>query len=178
MRYISFGYQYAYSYAPHLALALAAMGQDGKWCLSDSELVEVVTSKTVDQLWCPLMPNLGKMTLLELPMGDRARRLLARKIAMRPRPEILVFSLIYLAQRRGSNKEALFLYGQLCSRLYWGDRRVSSCLRRLAGGMLIRFWPVTTWVISAVRKRLTHPRWDHYKGMMDRAAQDQWHRLL
>jgi len=175
--YVSFGYLFAYSCAPHLAVLFSGMKEDGEWSFSDEEIVGVVTSKTVDQKWSPLTPALGKMLVLELPMAHRARRILARKLSRRPRLEYLVLSLVRLAGRRESSEEALFLYRQLCARLFWSDRSISGWVRRVFGAFLIRQWRITNWLADLMRRNLKDERWDLYKGMIDQAGVDQWHRM-
>jgi glycosyltransferase involved in cell wall biosynthesis len=176
--YIGFGYLYAYSCAPHLAVLLAGMKEDGEWRLSEKEIVDLELGKTVDQKWSPLIPALGKMTILELPMKHSARRLLAYKLYRKPRLEYLALSLVRLAGRQRSSQEALFLYGQLCSRLYWCDRSPGGYARRMLGRGLIRNWAFTNWFADVLRRRLTHKRWDVYRGMIDQAGIDQWHRII
>ncbi|MFP5500948.1 MAG: glycosyltransferase family 2 protein, partial [Candidatus Sericytochromatia bacterium] len=126
-RQVRFGCHYGYSFAPHVAILLAAIGPAETCCYAPEE---VVTWNPVRE-W-PLVPfSLGIMTLLELPMDVRAFQALRHRIAT----DMRLLDMSYLAAqcRHVANSQdnpplAQHLFDQAYHRLIASEGRLSDRL--------------------------------------------------
>lgn len=127
------GYRFEYSHAPHLVTLLAYLNEVPAQCRLGTEQIVHWHAPAEGQQW-PLVPfALGIATMLEMPMTDRARRHLAGVIAAALNLEILVLQLLLLAVRDGRREQngPLFLFDQLCARLFYFDKNPGQRLKRL-----------------------------------------------
>lgn len=119
---LKFGYQYAYSMAPHLAVLLTSLDCAEVCCFSNQQIVRL----TPGQSWPYLNSALGLPTLLELPLrpnavGSFARQLLGTYsggFSLRT----LTFQLLLQSAKYGDRGRVLYFYDQVCSRIYYFDR--------------------------------------------------------
>jgi len=132
---LRYGYHFGYSLAPHIVLVLASLGDRGACCFSD----DVIVGHQSPMEWSPVSALLGKMILLDLPLQDDVRRELARKLRWRPSLEAIAVMLVKSARQSGDWRAALYQYDQICSRVYYGDRRLLRTMRILAYRFLVRF---------------------------------------
>lgn len=132
------GYRYEYSHAPHMAMLLAALGETGYHHFSERQIVHW-NAPQEEQQWPVLNLALAIMTLLELPMNPASRRRLAAKITATAYLELLVLQLLLMAVRDGNSQSALYLYDQMCSRLYYFDRNPRRKLKTFLYRLMLRF---------------------------------------
>lgn len=129
------GYQYTYSMSPHVAMLLPSLMDDASCVLSDKRIVEYQSPAG----WAPAIAQLGKMSLLDLPMKDSSRRILARKLRLKPSLEATAVMFLHSAQKHGSSREALYQYDQICSRTYYFDRSWLVRMKIACYRLLLRF---------------------------------------
>lgn len=132
---LRYGYLFAYSFAPHLALVLTSLGDRGACCFSHEQIIQHQAAAE----WSQVNWLLGKMTLLDLPMEDDVRRELAGKLRQRPSLEATAVMLVKSARQNGDWREAVYQYDQICARVYYHDRRFLTALRIFAYRLLVRF---------------------------------------
>lgn len=102
-------YKYIYSMSPTYSLLLTILGDTGRCHFSDRVLVDTVTTADASTKWHFGDFILGWNTILELPMADGTRRVLARKMYSWHAPEnVCVYLLAEAAYRNeGGRRFAL-----------------------------------------------------------------------
>jgi glycosyltransferase involved in cell wall biosynthesis len=115
MRY---GYQYAYSCAPHVALLLASIGVNGECVLLEKNLLSKIAAAGIGRHWSLIDAALPIFTLQQLPGLGPSRRLLAGHLAGIAGFGGVVFQLAQLRLRGMPAAEALYLYDEY-ARQYW-----------------------------------------------------------
>lgn len=137
---LKLGYTYAYSQQPNFIALLTSLGKTGVCCLSNRQIM-TYESPPPGQIWSFVSFGLGIMTLLELELTPRVRRRLAQKIvASLPRLEYFVVQLLLSAVRRNQPvPSVLYLYDQLCFRLYYFDTNPRQKLKIFVYRQLLRF---------------------------------------
>jgi glycosyltransferase involved in cell wall biosynthesis len=150
---LSYGYHFAYTCAPHLAMVLQALQPTGKAVLLSDRLLDGQCLIPLEESWAPIIVFLGKMLLLELPLSDADRKCLYRKLAPLPRLELLVIYLVKKTRGQGSVQESLFLYDHIVYRLNYYDKcGLVRCKALLYRG-LIRWPNLGYWIIGICYKR-------------------------
>jgi glycosyltransferase involved in cell wall biosynthesis len=156
---LRFAYHFAYSLAPHVALVLASLGESGACCLAHEPIIRHQGAAE----WSMASSLLGKMALLDLPMDPDVRRELAQKLRQKPSLEATAAALARTAHATGDWREAVYQYDQICSRVYYDARTVSTRLRIAAYRCLVRLarisYPLLTSVFPRVREFAAKP-WD------------------
>lgn len=121
-RHMRLAYNYSYSGMPHVLALLLALGAEGRFKLSTQHLV---TWREADagSSWPVVTASLAFPTVLDLPLPQHQRRLLARKVEADVHPELLGLARQLLAQSCADGDAA-------AARWTWRQMR----LRRFAGG--------------------------------------------
>src|SRR5688572_16916600 len=101
MPQLRFGYQYMYSSAPHIAMMLASLDENARCVLSDGCIIQHQSPGG----WAPVIALLGKMSLLDLPMKQSTRQILAGKLRSKPSLEATAVILLHAAQAHGDFRE-------------------------------------------------------------------------
>jgi hypothetical protein len=175
-RSLRLGYSYIYTNAPQLVMLLTSIGEEGVCCLSNERIVRWNYPPAAEQ-WSIVSVGLGIMTLLELPMKPRIRRILGLKIqdhffAFRS----FVYQLLFMAIKHQDYQSALYLYDQLCCRLYYFDPgwhgKISRKTEIFVCRLMLRF-PQFGYKAIFAYKRLKGSKLD----MQDHILQDRFTRL-
>lgn len=137
-------YGYAHTNQANVVPLLAGLGTEGVCCFSKEQIVTHMLPFDASQAWSFVQFSLGIMGLLELPMNPpmepRVRRVLARKIeASLPRLKHLALQLLLMSLREEHTDSALFLYDQMCYRLYYFERSPRQRLEILLYRWMLRF---------------------------------------
>jgi glycosyltransferase involved in cell wall biosynthesis len=108
------GNHYTYSLAPHLALIIPALSE-GKECYFSNKRLVVPGSRGS---WSRANFTLGVYSLLEIPMSQRSREILSKKIFHMAAPILLgaIRELIFKAANSEKSSESLFLYRSIKTR--------------------------------------------------------------
>ena len=146
---LRFGYLSAYAWAPHFAMLLTSLGETGRCCLCHESIIEACKLVSSELYWSPISEMLGRMTLLDLPLNLATRKELAEWLPEKPAIEYIVSHLVLTALKENDTRQALYLYDQICSRLYYFDRRLSRRVRIAGYRPLIQF-PRSGKVILAI----------------------------
>jgi hypothetical protein len=126
------GQHYAYSCAPHLALLLTGMRPESVAVFKKASLVDWRLPE-VENRGSKFAMALGLPTLLELPLAQAERRLLARHLArFNSAGELIHESLLAILYGGRTRREAFRLYWQALHRLPFGY----APLRRIWGWWL------------------------------------------
>lgn len=134
------GYLYNYSFVSFFAVLLAALGETGLAWLAPESLVADWKPAPVEHQWSIITGGLGVMTILELPLNPATRRDFATKKSRGfPRLESYALQLVLAAQRARDASTALYLYDQLCFRLYYFDHSPLRRARIMFWRWLVRF---------------------------------------
>lgn len=129
------GYLFAYSLAPHVAIVLASLGDQGVCCFSHKPIIR----HQAPAEWCAVNALLGKMTLLDLPMEDDVRREFARKLRAHTTLEGTTVMLMKMNLKKRDWRHAIYCYDQICSRVYYHERKWTTRLRIPAYRLMVRF---------------------------------------
>ncbi|HEX8618741.1 MAG TPA: glycosyltransferase family 2 protein [Thermoanaerobaculia bacterium] len=137
--YLRLGLNHANSLASHFVLVLAALKENGVCCLSERQIVDW-NEPAKNQEWSRIVLGLGVMTVLDMDMPSAVRRPLARKMLDSiPHIRVFVLQLLLLSVRTGDTESSLYLYDQMCSRLYYYERRPAHRMARWVYRMMLRF---------------------------------------
>jgi hypothetical protein len=137
MRY---GYQYAYSCAPHLALLLSSLGENGECVLLEKDLLTKITVAGMGKHWSLIDVALAMFTLLQLPGLGSGRRALANQVASLANFGAVVFQLVRLRLRGMPAAEALYLYDEYARQYRLATRKVGTVFLNLIYRSCIA-WP-------------------------------------
>lgn len=119
--HLNMGYAYLHT-QPNFIPLLTSLGDEGVCCLAREQIVTYHKPENSHQ-WSFLYYGLGIMTLLELQIPHNVRETLARKIlASIPWHKMFALQLMAQALRENDPRGALYLYDQLCARLYYFER--------------------------------------------------------
>ncbi|MFO1449149.1 MAG: glycosyltransferase family 2 protein [Opitutaceae bacterium] len=113
---LRFGYLYAYSWGPHVAVALSALGQSGTCEVRSYDLIISNIGVGKENMWSPIGYLAGRQALLELPMSDQCRIALGLKMSRSPSVEYIACEMMLRAKEEHANREALFMYDQIAAR--------------------------------------------------------------
>lgn len=117
-KHLNVGYAYLHS-QPNFVPTFSELGEDGLCCLSHRQIV-TWNEPSDEQQWPFVNFALGIMAFLELPMPPHVRRRFARKVvATIPSIESFVIQLLLGAVKDHDRRGALYLYDQICFRLYY-----------------------------------------------------------
>lgn len=151
--YLRLGYSSIYSMAPHFAMLLSTLGQDGQCCLAPEQIVRWVPPPPHQQ-WSFLTLGLGVMTLLDLPLNPVVRSDLARKIVRGlPRLNYFVIHLVMLSRKQKDPRTALYLFDQLSHRLYAYNATLPERIKLMLSRLMIRFPNATARLYKLLRGR-------------------------
>ena len=173
MPQLRFGYQYMYSSAPHLAMMLASLRNDSTCLLCDRCIVQHQSPGG----WAPVVTLLGKMSLLDLPMNEASRRILARKLRSKPSLEAMALMLLQIAQKPGSSREALYQYDQICSRSYYFDRSWILKAKIACYRLLVRFHHLAHPLLAAAFPALSKLTGKSHVKFADLRSPDLYQRM-
>lgn len=137
--HLRFGFIYNYSWAPHLAVLLMAIGKNGKCVFLAKVIIEEYCRAPAAHMWSPIGPLVGKMSLLELPLEDSTRRTLARKINAAPSLEYVVTLLIHQQLTLNVNFDAVYIFDQVCFRLFYFQKSPIRRIRVQAYRVLVKY---------------------------------------
>ena len=139
------GYRFEYSHAPQLVTLLShlAASKEKPLCRFCPEQIVHWHQPDDDQQWPIVNYALGIATILELPLPPRGRRRLAGLIVESLNLELLVLQLLLGAVRspggaRAGGEAALFLFDQMCARLFYFDQNPGRKIRLLGYRLLLR----------------------------------------
>jgi hypothetical protein len=134
---LKFGYHYAYSCAPHVATLLASIGSAEVCFFSEAQIVHW-EPHPMNESWSHINLVLGITTLLELPLTSSQRKELAKKITPSSKSiQGYAGQLALMAVENGDEQDSLYIYDQICSRLYYFERSMAYRVKRfLLNGML------------------------------------------
>lgn len=143
--YLKFGYQYAYSMLPHLAILFMAIGETGICCLSRERIIDTIREPvSADQQWSQINFSLGFPTLLDLPLRPDVREGLAKKLLVTnffhgPNLRVLAYQLLLTAVKDQDHRNALYYHDQIYSRGYYFDAGIRSKAALWGIRFLLRF---------------------------------------
>lgn len=149
---LRFGYLYAYTWGPHLAVVLSSLAQ-GETCeIRSFHLIVSNKGAGKENMWSPIGFLTGRQAMLELSMSDRSRAILAQKIVQSPSVEYIACEMISRARNKGTRAESLFLYDQIVARhrAYCGG---PAGLRWRFYRPLVR-WPSAGWWLVCIAYRI------------------------
>jgi len=144
-RHLKFGYQYLYSMLPHVVMLMHSIGENGKACFANRQIVEGNTRDAPpEQQWSLVNLALGYPVLLELPFAPPVREKLVEKLLVTARGDgfnlhFLTYQLLLMSTKHGESRTALYIYDQVCNRRYYFDKRPKPRLQRFLWRMLLRF---------------------------------------
>jgi len=137
---LRFGYLYAYSWGPHLAVAISSLANYGICEIRSYRLIVSNIGVGKENMWAPIGYLAGRQALLELSMSDAARTALARKMDHCPSIEYIACEMIIRASGQKDSLEALFLYDQIAARNRPFRKSIVSGLKWRAYHYLVK-WP-------------------------------------
>lgn len=145
-KHLRLAYAYAYCNMPHVIALLHALGDHGRVRLSMDHIASWGESDA-PKAWSVVNAALAFPTLLDLPLSQRQRRLLARKVEADVHPELLGLArqLLALACTDADAPAARWTWSQIRQRRFGG---LPFSLRRV-----LAWW--LGWLFWA--PRLTHP---------------------
>ena len=119
--YLLVGYQYCYSFAPHLAMLFSSLRSDHAVHLLPRKLVHVRSHGDQEPLDVT-RKQLGFMTMLELDISMESRHKMASKLRMElPRIETVLRQCLRISVKTGDCLWGTYVYDQTCSRMYGLD---------------------------------------------------------
>jgi hypothetical protein len=132
---VRFGYQYAGTLCPHLAILLKSIGSNGRCRLSAKTIVGWEGNARGDG-WSLLDLSIGFPSLLEMPFSYVSKRHMAQSAAL-ALPSVDGFFRSFVVRARNSDeyKSARFIFDELCVRRSRFESklrvRIVLCLQRL-----------------------------------------------
>jgi glycosyltransferase involved in cell wall biosynthesis len=178
---IKYGYQFAYSMLPHVATLLISLGQQGKCCMSNAQIMGVNDDSTpFEEQWSIVTFALGSPVIYDLPFSFSTRKKLANKLlvtshgeSVRLRVVVVQLLLAYFQGNEHTERfdkgNLLFHYDQAVSRNYYLYRRFGKRGLLIAYyRLMVRYPDLTGKVLRLFQKKLP--------GLLGR--QDRYVRLV
>jgi glycosyltransferase involved in cell wall biosynthesis len=155
---LKFGYHYAYSTLPHVALLLSTLVGEAECVLHRDQVVRGEwQAPSVDQRWALLNWALGLPTLFDLALSHEVRYTLARKLLWPGGGEsISLGSIVYemlVSPDRYDRNTCLYYFDQIWRRWYYFDSRLPRRVRALFYRTLLMF-PRTARALLRLNKKL------------------------
>ena len=146
-------YAYAYSNMPHVLALLLALGTEGRMKLSTQHLVTWCEADA-GSAWSVVNASLAFPTVLDLPLPQRQRRLLARKVEADVHPELLGLArqLLALACAERDAAAARWAWRQMRMRRFGGQPFSARGLLAWMLGALFLAPPLTRPVVETVAR--------------------------
>ena len=125
---VKFGYQYAYSLLPHVAILLMSLGERGECCFSREQIVRIERDETpIEEQWSTINLALGYPVIFDLPLRQSTRERLWRKLLLTNfghsmNLNALLYQLVLVANQ-GDARGTLYFYDQIIGRGYAFERR-------------------------------------------------------
>lgn len=125
---LKFGYQFANTLVPHIAILLMALSEKGGCHLSQNRIIQSEVRDVevnVAQQWSVIDLALGFPTLFDLPLKLSLREMLAEKLLLsnlRPGNGLrnVAFQLLLLAIKQRDHRNALYYFNQIRGRHAFG----------------------------------------------------------
>ena len=106
--HIGFGYHYAYSQVPHLAILLSAMQPNDRWAFGAEQIVRRGDPVDATQTFALYPIARGLSTIVDIQNIFKSRHILKKKLSSLARdflrPEIIAFEMIALYYQKKENK--------------------------------------------------------------------------
>lgn len=151
--YLRFGYQYAYTWSPHIALVLTYMAyHEGDASFYSDKIIDDVCTTNSENKWHPIGPLLGKMALIELPIKYKTKLILANKINSHPTLEFLLYDCLKNIVEDKNKKESLFIYKLATSKLYILNPKITTKIKILFYRVLLIFPRISFKAINYIIK--------------------------
>ncbi len=157
--HLRIAYTYAYSSMPHVVALLLALGSAGRVRLSTKH---IATRREADasRSWSVVNAALAFPTVLDLPLPQSQRLLLARKIEADVHPELLGLArqLLAVASAQNDAAEARWVWRQMRQRRFSGLGLSARSLLALTLGALLWAPGLTRPVVEAVARAVLGAR--------------------
>ena len=159
---VKYGYHYAYTWYPHMAMLLMALGTDGVCSFVNETIVADVNQAPSGQLWNWMHVSLGATAMLDLPLSQLARRKLQKVLRDGNRPARFAVDLARRSLVEGDRDQNLYVFDQINYRLGFRDpslvHRVNARLWRLVVRYPELAFPAIRLVSRLVRPGVEPPR--------------------
>lgn len=158
-RHLRLAYAYAYSNMPHVLALLLALGTEGRVKLSTQHIV-TWGEADAGSSWSVVNASLAFPTVLDLPLPQRQREQLARKVEADVHPELLGLArqLLALACVDGDDAMARWTWKQMRQRRFGGGPLSARRLLAWLLGVLFVAPRLTRPVVEAVARALLGQR--------------------
>ncbi|MGM9481902.1 glycosyltransferase family 2 protein [Roseateles sp. NT4] len=158
-RHLRLAYAYAYSNMPHVLALLLALGGQGRVRLS-TQHIATWCEADAGSSWSVVNASLAFPTVLDLPLPQRQRRLLARKVEADVHPELLGLArqLLALACADGDAAAARWAWRQMRLRRFGGGPLSARRLLAWLLGWLFVAPPLARPVVEAVARAVLGDR--------------------
>lgn len=151
--YLRFGYQYAYSWSPHIATLLAFLAyNDSKVVFCAEKIISELCLAEDDNKWAAIGPNLGKMTLLELPFNFKTKKILADRISKKPAIECSIYEALNSIQYNNDIRSSYYLFSKMTERLYYFNRNPFFRIKILIYKLSFLFPNISLEIIKTILK--------------------------
>ena len=119
---LNWGYQFAYSCAPHTLMVLLSLGESGR-CLFSSKYIVHWQIAAPEQQGPLTMAWLGFITMLEAPLSPKLRRLMFQAIiGERPELRVIARATYYAGFHKQDFETSKFMYDHMTYRLFYFER--------------------------------------------------------
>lgn len=138
--YLSFGNFFQTTYAPHLAMLLLSIGEDGRCLLSDRQIVINKGFDTPEELRWDQIFIYQITILLRLPLGPTTIHKLKKKIEQLTKVwtiNHLIFTLVQIGCLEKSTKRTSILYDEFVRGFFYLDKRLISRLIIILGYFIV-----------------------------------------
>ncbi len=140
-KYLSFGYFFQTTYAPHLVMLFLSTGDEGDCMLSNKQIVINKGFETPEALRWDQIFIYQITLLLRLPMSPSAIYRLKKKLEQLTRVwtiKHLIFTLVQIGCIEKSTKRTSILYHDIVRGFYYLDHRIISKIIALFGFIIVR----------------------------------------
>ena len=134
-----FGIEYSYSSNNFVALILMGLGKNRHAVFSSEALIP--NHGSIDKAWSRVGLVLGSCTLLELPLSDKARSCLAKKIEgtfFRLKTMVTIL-LDELQSKKRTQDQVRYIFHQICARNYYYNRSIGRQLEIIIYKFVFQF---------------------------------------
>jgi glycosyltransferase involved in cell wall biosynthesis len=142
--HFALGIDYAYSLNNFVALILMGLGRDRRAHFSNEALIP--NHGSINKAWSRINLVLGSCTLLDLPLSDKVRGCLARKIGGTFLRLKTLATILFdeIQNKTRTPDQAQFIFNQICTRSYYYEKSFALKLQILIYKILFYFPYIST----------------------------------
>ena len=153
-KHIKSGYQFAYSYSPHLALVFKELNdRNGKVIFLKEKIIKEVALADIKNKWAPMDPAYSKLILPELLTDYKLRKQLTKALSKSPSDYYVLLHFIFLSMQE-SRKDSIYKFNSFMNRKYLYNQNFIVYIKIIIMKVILKFYKIPILLIKIFSPKL------------------------